>query len=182
MHAKIVEIPFNESHEEWRAIPGFAPFEASSLGRIRNTATNHIMAQRLTKNGYMMVLISAGCQKVTCCYVHRLVCAAFNGAREKQDVNHVNHSRSDNRIENLEWCSRKENMAHCRRAGRTLRGERNNGAKLSEAQVIEIRALAGKGLMQKDIATIYGVGNNTISRIVRGLRWNHVGGLHARSR
>lgn len=45
------------------------------------------------------------------CKVHRLICEAFHGAcpPDKPEVDHINRNRSDNRPENLRWCSRSEN-------------------------------------------------------------------------
>ena len=51
-------------------------------------------------------------------YVHRLVAEAFLGLPEKcQDVNHINANTHDNRLENLEWCARSDNLAHARSIG-----------------------------------------------------------------
>ena len=58
--------------------------------------------------------------------------------------------------------------------GRHLYGERNAQAKLTEKQVRAIHALAAKGASQRAISEKFGVGQMTINRIVRGLRWRHV--------
>ena len=49
--------------------------------------------------------------------VHRLVIETFLGKQKGMDVNHKNGNKHDNRLENLEWCTRKENMEHCVRNG-----------------------------------------------------------------
>lgn len=47
-------------------------------------------------------------------WVHQLVARAFLGPpKEGEEVNHINRNGLDNRLTNLEWCSREENVAHC---------------------------------------------------------------------
>jgi hypothetical protein len=46
-------------------------------------------------------------------YVHRLVCSLFTkNPLNKKEVNHINYDKSDNRLSNLEWCTRQENISH----------------------------------------------------------------------
>lgn len=51
-------------------------------------------------------------------------------------------------------------------------GENNNSAKLTERDVVQIRALRSSGLTQRVIADMFGVNQTAISKIVRGERWN----------
>ena len=81
-----------------------------------------------TPKGYMQVrlLNSDGIHYL---YVHRIVCYAFNGKPlEEQEVNHINFDRKDNRAENLEWVSRKENIQKSWAAGRMPIETRRKGA------------------------------------------------------
>ena len=72
--------------------------------------------------------------------VHRLVAKAFIPNHEnKEQVNHINGNKFDNRVENLEWCTRSENQLHSTRIGlRTAKGVKNSQSKLKEHEVIEI--------------------------------------------
>jgi hypothetical protein len=113
--------------------------------------------------------------------VHRLVAAMFcNGYAPGKVVNHKNGDRQDNRAENLEWVSNQENLIHAKEVlgSRVLHldqdGERNKMAKLTAAQVLEIKRLRDEGWLQKDLAEKFGVLQNCISRILSGKRWKTV--------
>lgn len=67
----------------------------------------------LSGPGYFMILLSnGGVQKYV--YVHRLLALTFLGdpVGNRNHVNHKNGIKTDNRLENLEWVTRSENMQH----------------------------------------------------------------------
>lgn len=88
-------------------------YEVSNLGRVRNVNGYVRKATRNKKNGYFYVTLSVG-NKGRNCTVHRLVALAFIGPppEGKTDVNHKDSNRTNNRLDNLEWMSRKENSRH----------------------------------------------------------------------
>lgn len=110
--------------------------------------------------------------------VHRLVALAWIPNPEgKEQVNHLNGIRDDNRVENLQWCTNEENRAHAAKfLDRNVRkGSDVTTSKLTEDDVKEIRALISDGKMyQKDIAKKYGVAPSTITWIKNGGAWSHV--------
>lgn len=69
----------------------------------------------------------------------------------------------------------KDNTQDMIRKGRKAdaRGEKAGGAKVTAAQVAEIRARRAAGEQQKDLAREFGLGEMQVSRIVRGQRWAH---------
>jgi len=97
------------SGEEWMETE-FPEYSVSNLGRVRNTVKGNLLYGKLTKIGYQQVCLkSAGVLNFR--YVHHLVLNAFRGSRpEGKETRHLNGIRSDNRLENLAWGTRQENM------------------------------------------------------------------------
>lgn len=105
--------------------------------------------------------------------VHRLVAKAFIPNHEnKEQVNHINGNKFDNRVENLEWCTRSENQLHSTRIGlRTAKGVKNSQSKLKEHEVIEIYKSkeSNKYLSEK-----YKISIPSISGIRNNKDWTHI--------
>ena len=101
-----VDITGREHLEEWRSIPGWFGYEASNLGRIRSP--RKVLAQHITRNGYLITILSRGKAKTVS--VHKHILLAFRGpAPEGHECRHLNSIRTDNRIENLAWGTHSEN-------------------------------------------------------------------------
>ena len=109
--------------EIWKDIKGFEGiYQISSLGRVRsldrwvnskNESNKLVKGRILTpvydKDGYTMVTLSSHGEHLKC-KVHRLVCSAFiPNPENKPQVDHINAIKNDNRVENLRWCTSKEN-------------------------------------------------------------------------
>lgn len=89
----------------------------SDDGRIFNGLTGKEMKQTVsTGTGYLKVVLYGenGLKKYV--NTHRLVAQAFVEG-EGDEVNHINGIKTDNRVENLEWCTRNENLLHAYKAG-----------------------------------------------------------------
>jgi hypothetical protein len=68
--------------------------------------------------GYLMVKLTNADGLRKTCTVHRLVALTFiPNPENKSDVNHINGDKADNRVENLEWATRKENAIHSHSTG-----------------------------------------------------------------
>ena len=111
--------------------------------------------------------------------IHRLVAEAFIPNKNKFEVvNHINGITTDNRVENLEWCSRSENQKHAYRIGleKPQRGEDNKNSKLSKEQVLEIRRIYKKRDRERGggaLARRFGVSDEAIRRCVNGVTWKY---------
>lgn len=175
--------------EEWRAIVGYEGFyEVSSLGRVRRLATmvrgNHGTWQRcppvvLTPNcarGYPTVGLCRDAKKRTI-RLHKLVLEAFVGPCPPGMVcrHFPDRDPANNRLENLSWGTEKQNAADKEVHGTSNHGERNHRAKLTTADVIEIRSLCKAGMLtHAKIAAMFGVIQQTVSRIASGELWSRV--------
>lgn len=99
--------------EKWAPIPEFEGyFEASNMGRIKNAWTGKVLKQGTNKKGYKTVCMYVLGEKYTR-EVHRLVADAFiEGDHKGMDVHHKDADKTNNRLSNLEYCTRKENIRH----------------------------------------------------------------------
>lgn len=103
--------------EYWRVIPSFPVYSASNYGRIRNDGTGRIMHTYPNTRGYLALTLRRDNKQVPQ-MVHRLVAEAFlGGPHPDLDVNHIDGNKVNNYIENLEWCTREENVRHAVRTG-----------------------------------------------------------------
>jgi HNH endonuclease len=104
--------------------------------------------------------------------VHRLVALAFiENPENKPEVNHKEAPKTNNAANNLEWATRAENDEHKKVHGWTTPGTKNAQAKLTEAQVIEIRNLRKQGWSEDELAAQYGVTSSNVSLIVLRKSW-----------
>ncbi len=147
--------------EIWKPIPGLAGYDASSLGRIRGITK--ILAPCNHTAGYLQVAVrKPGGKGFVTRTVHRLVLAAFHG-ESRLHANHKNCDKHDNRIENLEYVTRSQNVIHSYASGRrriSHLGNSGGGAfkRLSAEQVSEIRSLVHDGsLSLREIGRRFGV-------------------------
>ncbi len=105
-------------------------------------------------------------------FIHRLVAEAFIPNPNKlPEVNHIDCNKTNNRVENLEWCDRGSNLQHSYDHGRKRCGENHGGHKLTLDQVMSILS---SNLTGKKLSEIYHVSQSTISAIKTHRNWKEV--------
>jgi len=120
----------NTSNEIWEPVKGYEGcYEVSNTGKImgieRMVVTksglriikSRLLKPRLNNYGYMEVRLTKN-GKTTTTFIHIIIARSFiPNPLNKLEINHVNGIKTDNRIENLEWCTHLENMQHASLTG-----------------------------------------------------------------
>lgn len=131
--------------EVWKDIPetnGY--YQVSNMGNVRSTdrkVWNHLgyanhkgvlIRQRKSKSGYLTITHL----KLPSQQVHRLVAIAFiPNPENKPQVNHIDGNKTNNCVENLEWCTNSENQIHAYRNGLSKRSEKAGRPKRKVCQI-----------------------------------------------
>lgn len=163
--------------EIWKDIPGYErEYQASTEGRIRSltrqitqksrwgtfftrTVKGRILRPgRYCESGHVSVVLKKGSNGKP---VHQLIMLTFKGPTpEGQEIRHLNGDSTDNRLENLFFGSRTENIIDVYKTGEAWR-------KLTAFQVAEIKQALRNGVKGSTLARDFKVSQSTISSIKR---------------
>jgi len=193
--------------EIWKKIVGYeTDYEVSNQGNVRSIEKIIIKSDgkkytRKAKNlkpaldpkGYYRFAVSEIGKKLTTLKVHREVCKAFlPNPENKPFVNHINAIKSDNNLENLEWCTHMENVNHAIKMGlikmsytederRTFvnktikKGSQIGNSKITEEIVLEMRKMYIPGdFSYQKVADYFGVSKKTAMGAIKRTQWKHV--------
>lgn len=131
------------------------------------------MKANLDPNGYVKVGLRNGMGQKNIS-LHRLIANHFiPNPDNKTQVNHINGIKTDNRLDNLEWCTPSENTIHAFRTGlrRIFKGEQKAQSKLTNSDVLSIRS---DTRIYTEIAKEYGVCKQLICNIKLRKVWRHI--------
>lgn len=149
----------------------------SDMGRVRRKKSGRMLRVR-SGNGYNQAAICSDGTRVYR-FVHKMIVEAFIGPIPvKQQVNHKNGNKLDNRVENLEIVSPAENVLHAYRVLNAIprrQGERHPNAKLTDDAVRSIRRDYAAGVASSPVlAERHQVNVALIWRIVNRRAWAHL--------
>jgi hypothetical protein len=103
------------SNEVWKILNNFSQYEISNFGNIRNNITKNILKPSI-RSGYYSVNIRNDEKKYVSMKIHRLVALCFiPNILNKNTVNHIDHNKLNNKIDNLEWATTTEQNNHKRK-------------------------------------------------------------------
>lgn len=141
---------------------------------VFSTQLRRPLSQNCYKGRYCVTLHSSGKNRRIARY--RLLLATFKPVEgwEKLDVDHMNGIKDDDRLENLRWCTKAENIRFEIEAGRFRKGERAWNAKLTQAQVDFIRKVCKPGCSTfgfMPLAKVFGVCNVVLAAAYKGESW-----------
>lgn len=151
-------------------------YYVSDHGRLKSSLWGRERIMKLCRHhGYTCTNLTIHGGRNTV-FLHRLVAIAFlgNPPEGQNDVNHKDYNRSNNKLENLEWCSRSENVlyGYKRETRKRCRGESNGHSKYKDSQVLEVKRLLKENIKPKEILRITGVSKNSIRRIKTGVTFS----------
>jgi hypothetical protein len=174
--------------EQWRPIPGAEGYYCvSDQGRIRSEPLAHktlgkqrgrILSPSLDTKGYRIFKLCIPGRRQKTTKVHRVVARVFLGEPpDGAQVNHKNGVKTDNRADNLEYVTCRENIRHCWRNGlhgvEHARGEANHNTTLCADEVRTIRELYPHCSLGR-LARAFGISPTAVSCIVKRRTWKHV--------
>ena len=143
-------------------------YEITKDGEVFNKTYNRKIKYELNDKGYYRVII--GGERY---FIHKLVAQKYvPNPLNKPHINHKNGIKTDNRAENLEWVTHKENIHHALNSGLIPIGEQCSWTKLKRDDVIFIRK--NKEISQKELSKKFNVSPSTISDIRNYKSWKKV--------
>lgn len=173
-------------NEEWKKITfddkicKEEHFKISNYGRLINCKQEEpFLVKDSFINGYKVVRLKlAGKRKWTNRYIHKLTAEHFLERNDGICVIHLNYNKTDNRIENLKWATKKEKDTHQFTNPEYLNAPRKRTySKLTETKVKLIKRLINdpnRKTRMKMIAKQFGISEMQLYRIKTGENWGTV--------
>lgn len=158
-------------NEEWKDIIEYEGlYQISNLGRLKRFYKNgnfRIIKPLKDSIGYMMYGLSKN-SKFKQFKIHRLVAIYFiPNLNNYPEVNHIDGNKDNYSIDNLEWCTRSQNMKHAHSLGLIFVNKATDIIKIiTEDKKLIIKKMKDKKFTLKEIACLCDVNISTISKVL----------------
>lgn len=181
--------------EQWKPIKGYDHYDISNLGRVKSLEriahtplASYLKPENILKaadngKGYKFVrLWQDGKSKKH--YIHRLVAEAFiPNPNNYPEVNHIDSDPSNNKVDNLEWVTHRQNAKHMMSQGRGAMCRKEHKKRIAEINKKQRKAVIGKSVATgEEIRFPYlnatkerGFDTSSVSECCNGYRKNHKG-------
>ena len=168
--------------EKWLPIKNYeGVYSISSFGNLRReikgkrTFKGRIIRPSLPHSGYFCVKLTNN-KQVKSVNIHKLVIETFKHKRpEGKHINHIDGNKLNNKIENLEYLTRKQNTIHAMKLGLIRKGEETTNSKLNNRDVLKIKNLiSASNVKASKIAIMFNVSHQCIKDIKKERTWKHI--------
>ena len=149
--------------EKYIIINEFDNYAISNLGNIKNVKTGRVLKLCLNPRGYYSyTFYKKGIRKTF--RIHRLVALYFiDNPNNLPYVNHIDGNKTNNRVENLEWCTAKQNDEHARRTGLKVQEKPVLAENIENGERIAFKSVSEAG-------AILGINKGSISKVLHWKR------------
>lgn len=155
--------------EDWKIIDGYSRYMISNRGRVKSLISNTILRPMNTGNGYFQVKLFSDKKIANRKSIHRLVAQYFiPNSNDLPCVNHKDEDKSNNCVENLEWCTYKDNCNYGTRNERMAKSKINGKTSKPVLQYDTNGNFIRKHISALEASKIYGVGRSAIGACAAG--------------
>lgn len=174
--------------EIWKDIQNYEGlYQISNKGRIKRlsgkclgkagtyrSVSESILTNFPNKSRYNYLYVNLNNNGIKQFRVHRLVAIHFiDNPNNLEQVNHIDGNKSNNTVENLEWCTNQENMDHSKKNNLHKSRFRTNApnVKLTEEQVKKIKNRLNNKEYGRNIAKDFNISEGMVSLIKHNKNW-----------
>lgn len=167
----------NKEKEIWRTYPDYPFIEVSNLGRVRTLdrwvqcnggkrlVKGRILKQQTNHNGYMQVQFGVDGKYVYLRVSRAVAITYISNPNSLPEVNHIDCDRTNNIVDNLEWCSRQENISYRDKLGHTAK---HNALKKSVIAINLENSEVFWFESQSEVARQLGIDSSHIPTVIKG--------------
>ncbi len=178
-------------NEIWKLLPFSSKYSISNLGRLKSNQETIIDSNGVSRNrrerlmrittdkaGYKYIVLRDNNKMKQTLRIHRLVASAFIPNPENLPIiNHKDLNKSNNNVENLEWCTQLHNIRDFLSKSSQVyaHGEQSGASKLTNEEVLEIRRIKSSyKIGYRKLAKLFNVTDMTVIGIVKRKTWKHI--------